>query len=525
MMALPSRQTLAARMSGGASGSARRGSPGLNTAQPLEPASGGSVVLNEEWDITEMDAEARRLLRCPLPEVVGLDFWDAVPESVAEQHQGTTLHAMFTLQRHAFVVHDPFEDNWIQYTFRRRLTAYVITVRDVGSSQKLQRLLDESDRYNQLLFEANPNAMWIFDATSLHILAVNQAAVQFYGVERHRFLTLSMGALFPDGAGAALLSALDASAGNGSGNRGLDAQLCKQQKADGQLVLVELASSYINWNGWRAVMVSLADVADRHLADRNLRRINAAMEQELAKVQLDLKNANRDLSAFTYALSNDLQAPLHAVNGFASMLSDKYSAVLDQSGRHFVERIQASTRQLAKLVDDLRTLAQLPVLSGELETIDLAPLCGRLIDGLRKRDPDRTVTLEMADCLPLMGDKNLLVTALVCLLENAWKFTSRKPEAWIRVGLLPGAVPDELVLMVSDNGSGFDKAYIGKLFTPFQRLHSSAEFPGHGLGLSIVKRVALRHGGRVWAETGDFGASFFMALPQRGAVDGQPGPA
>ena len=134
---------------------------------------------------------------------------------------------------------------------------------------------------------------------------------------------------------------------------------------------------------------------------------------------------------------------------------------------------------------------------------------------MRKRDPTRDVTIEMTGSLLLVGYKNLLITALSCLLENAWKFTSKKSEAWIKIGLQPGKAVGERVLVVADNGVGFDPVYSGNLFTAFQRLHSSADFPGNGLGLAIIKRVAQIHGGTVWAESTDkVGASFFMALPQ-----------
>jgi signal transduction histidine kinase len=109
----------------------------------------------------------------------------------------------------------------------------------------------------------------------------------------------------------------------------------------------------------------------------------------------------------------------------------------------------------------------------------------------------------------------MLVTALACLLDNAWKFTSRKEQSWIQVGLKADPASGNLVLQVSDNGAGFDAAYTGKLFTAFQRLHSSADFPGSGLGLAIVRHVAQLHGGQAWAVSADQGgASFFMSLPQ-----------
>jgi light-regulated signal transduction histidine kinase (bacteriophytochrome) len=329
---------------------------------------------------------------------------------------------------------------------------------------------------------------------------------------------LSLGALFPDGEGAALLNSL------GSSQEGRDLQpelrLCKQRKMDGQLVLVELAWGRFNWQGHQAVLVSLADVTERHLADSALRRGNAVLEEELARQQSELNNTQRDLTAFMQAMSSDLQDSLHVANGFAARLAEKYSAVLDEQGRHYVSRIQASTRQLAGLIDDLRTLVQLPQQAGNIENIDLVPMCNAIIADLRKRDPGRVVMFEVETTLPLAGDERLMVTALACLLENAWKFTSKKTEAWIKVALLPGKTPGELVLRVTDNGAGFDAAYSAKLFTAFQRLHSSADFSGNGLGLAIVKRVAARHGGHVWAETTEqAGASFFMALPQGAASD------
>ena len=479
---------------------------------PLEQAGDGTVLLDEQGRITEANSRALELLHCALPALFGLDFWEAVPEEITEQHQSATGQALTFAARHAFVAHDKFEDKWVRYAFTRQSPGYVVSLRDVSSTQRLLDVLEDSERYNQLIFEANPNPMWIFDDSSTRILAVNQAAVEFYGIARKKFLTLGMDALFPEGEGAALLDSL--ASGKGVREGQLELRLCQQQKADGQQVLVELACGPLSWNGQQAVFVSLADVSQRHLADGALRRVNAELEQELARCQSELGKARRDVAAFTRAVSHDLQGPLHAVNGFAKMLAKNYSTALDASGLHYVNRIQASTRQLAKLVDDLRTLVQLPELSGNPEKFDLVPVCRALVDDLRKREPGRNVAIEMDASLLLVGDKGLLATALACLLENAWKFTSKKAEGWIKVGLMPGSRRGELVLLVSDNGAGFDMAYSGKLFTAFQRLHSSADFPGNGLGLAIVKGVAALHGGKVWAETADqAGASFFMALP------------
>lgn len=270
------------------------------------------------------------------------------------------------------------------------------------------------------------------------------------------------------------------------------------------------------------MLVSVSDVAERHISDRTLRQENTELKLALSSANEALKNANRDVSALTYALSHDMQVPLHVVNGFAAILAKKYGDLLDHSGRHYINRIQDSTRLMAELVDDLRRLVQLPQRSGSLEKLDVSALCAAIIDDLRFRDPGRTVTFEVNAGSTIAADKTLLVIALSCLLDNAWKFTSKKDDAWIKVAVIAGDQPGELVLQVSDNGEGFDLAYSDKLFAPFQRLHSAADYPGNGLGLVTVKRVAERHGGRVWAESSPTGASFYMALPQSLAPHATP---
>jgi PAS domain S-box-containing protein len=473
----------------------------------------GIILLDDKGSVLDANAQALEFLHRSLSTVSGYSLWDVLPQEIAEQHEEAFETALATSQRYTFVVHQSFENSWVEYTFRHRTGGYVVNLREAGPAQKYQRLLEDSKRYNQLIFEANPNAMWVFDLESLRIFAVNLAAVKFYGISRKVFMTLGMEALFPEGEGAELLCSLRLDKDSSDGPP--EMRLCKQKKMDGKEVLVELAWSYVKWDGHQAVLVSLADISDRHLADSVLKKSNTALQQTLLTQQQALKTAQHDLLTFTKAVSTDLQDSLHVANGFASKLAEKYSLALDEQGNHYVRRIRASISQLSRLVDDLRTLAQLPLACGAPEVVDLAPVCLALLSNLRKHDPGRNVTLEMSDNLYLHGSKNLLTTAMTCLLENAWKFTSKKPEAWIRVGLQPGKTPDELVLAVTDNGAGFDPVYGSNLFTAFQRLHSSAEFPGNGLGLAIIKRVAELHGGTVWAESPDqMGASFFMTLAQ-----------
>ena len=482
----------------------------------------GRLVLNAQWEIIEVNARALVLLNCRMRALHGFDLWDVIPEEITDAFQDNTNNSLATSPHHSFVAHDKFEGTWIEFAFKREGLGFVLNLRDVACVKKLQRLLDDSERNNRLIFEVNPNAMWVFDARSLRILAANQAATAFYGISPKRFLTLNMSALFPPGDDAELLVYL--ASAKESRHHQLAPVLCKQLKMDGQVVLVELTCGNVAWHGHPAVLVGLADVSRRHAEDRLSKLAHSEHDQELESLKSGLANSERDLNALIFALSHELRGPLHAVNGFAAMLGDKYGVVLGDIGQHYVNRIQGSSRQMAKLVHYLLTLAQLPALSAKLEMVDLALVCKAIVADLRSGDLSRSVAFEMDTHMSVWGDRSLLTIAMACLLENAWKFTSRKDEGWIKVGLQPGKTSSERVMVITDNGAGFDSAYTDKLFKPFQRLHSSADFPGNGLGLAIVQRVAERHHGSVWAQSDPFGATFFMALPQVEASEPQKVP-
>ena len=479
----------------------------------LDLSQDGLVLLNSEGQITAMNTEAQRILNCADRDFSGLDFWEAMPPTVAELHQVDAVQAVERLQKHSFVAHRVFEGDWFEYTFKPHSEGCVVNLKEVTAIQSLQCLLAESEFTNRLLFKENPNAMWVYDMATSHILDVNQAAIDFYGILKNNFINLKLGALFPDGSGAALLSSVSVADATK-----VTLQICRQVKGDGTVVLVELASSRISWHGQEATLVTLADVSERHISDRTLRRENTQLKLALSCQNDELKNARRDVNSFAYALSHDLQVPLHAASGFTAMLAEKYGPVLDDKGRHYISRIQASTRKMAELVDDLRTLVQLPQLAGELEKLDVGVLCATIIDELKIQHPDRSVIFDVQTGSWICANRRMLLTALSCLLKNAWKFTGKKSAAWIKVAVIPTDTHGELVLQVSDNGVGFDAEYSNKLFMAFQRLHSSADYAGNGLGLVTVKRVAERHGGRVWAESTPTGASFFMALPQTQAL-------
>jgi PAS domain S-box-containing protein len=255
------------------------------------------------------------------------------------------------------------------------------------------------------------------------------------------------------------------------------------------------------------------DMTDRRNAEEELRRANEQLEQRVRERTMALAATNNELEAFSYSVSHDLRAPLRGVDGFANILLQKYSASLDEKGRHYLERIRAASQRMARLIDDLLRLSRITRAELRRAPVDLGALAAEVASDLRQADPGRQVEILIADDLRARGDRELLRIVIENLVGNAWKFTSKTEEARIEVGT---AVHDgERSFFVRDNGVGFEMEYRDKLFTPFQRLHEEAEFEGTGIGLATVQRIVRRHGGRVWAEgKPNEGATFSFTLPE-----------
>jgi len=239
---------------------------------------------------------------------------------------------------------------------------------------------------------------------------------------------------------------------------------------------------------------------------------------DIKAAEAALRMSNHELEAFSYSVSHDLRSPLSSINGYSRLLARKVAGIVDADVEHYVTRIQAGTRQMEQLIEGLLSLAAISRTLLGHEPVDLSAMAHSIIDECQVRDPGRSALVKIESGLQTRGDARLIRAMMDNLLQNAWKFTSKTVRAEITVGQKSGA--DGLpVFFVSDNGAGFDMAYVNKLFTPFQRLHGVTEFPGMGIGLATVSRVIARHGGQLWAEAAPGrGARFFFTLPGAGAT-------
>jgi PAS domain S-box-containing protein len=263
------------------------------------------------------------------------------------------------------------------------------------------------------------------------------------------------------------------------------------------------------WLSWKAiaspargrVYAAARDVTDARRAARELQQYAA-----------ELSASNHELESFSYSVSHDLRAPLRSIDGFSQALLEDCGDRLGAEGEGYLRRIRNAAQHMGRLIDDLLKLARVTRADLHFEPVDLSAIARTAFAALREAHADRAVDCHVQPGLRATGDPRLLQIAMTNLIENAWKFTSKRSHAEIEFGAVDenGRAPE---YFVRDNGAGFDAAYATKLFGAFQRLHQPADFPGTGIGLATVQRIVTRHGGRVRAEgVVDRGATFSFTL-------------
>jgi PAS domain S-box-containing protein len=272
---------------------------------------------------------------------------------------------------------------------------------------------------------------------------------------------------------------------------------------------------------------TVRDITAEREAEAEVRTLTAELEARVEQRTAELELSNKNLQAFSYSIAHDLRTPLRGLNGFSEALLEEFGELLGETGCSYAERIQAASERMGTIIDDMLRLSQVTHTDMNLEAVDLSAEVAAIADGLRSVDPGRRVSFAIQEGVWVTADPILIRTVLDNLIENAWKFTAGREDAIIEFAATTTATAtatataDDATVCcyVRDNGAGFDPAYVHKLFQPFQRLHTTLEFPGTGVGLASVQRIIERHGGHTWAEgTVDGGATFYFTLdPQDSA--------
>lgn len=250
------------------------------------------------------------------------------------------------------------------------------------------------------------------------------------------------------------------------------------------------------------------DITDIREAEKEIRTLNAALEERVRARTAELERAVDELGAFSYSVSHDLRSPLRAMAGYSDLVLEEDGERLSESSREHLQRIRASSVRMAGLIDGLLSLSRLSRATRNDTKVNLSEIARGIMGELRTADPGRSVEVLVEEGLEAVADAGMIQVVMQNLLSNAWKFTRSTPNARIAFGRSARGE-----YFVRDNGVGFDASQKAKLFRPFERLHRTDEFEGTGIGLATVQRIIHRHGGRIWAEGRvDGGASFHFVL-------------
>lgn len=366
---------------------------------------------------------------------------------------------------------------------------------DITEQKKAEEALRESEERYRSLLQLSPNALAVHSGGKF--VYMNDAGIEMLGASEEGEVVGRPVLDFVHDDSKKLARQRMRQVG-----RGEEAGPVEQKwvRLDGSVIDMEAAATPITYLGEPAAQIVLRDITARKKAER---------EAELRIAELTRSNA--ELEQFAYAVSHDLRVPLRSLDGFSRILLEDYSERLDEEGRGYLGRIRASSTKMGEMVENLLDLSRLTRAEMHSESVDISEIARSAAADLRSENPGRRVEVIVAGGLKAEGDRHLLKTALSNLMDNAWKFTRRSPRARVVVGQIEQE--GRPVYFVRDNGVGFDMAHAGKLFAPFQRLHSDKEFEGAGIGLTAVSRIIDRHGGRVWAEgEPDKGATFYFSL-------------
>ena len=255
------------------------------------------------------------------------------------------------------------------------------------------------------------------------------------------------------------------------------------------------------------------DITDRKKAEGELNKLNEGLEQIVNERTAQLKEANKELEAFSYSVSHDLRAPLRAIHSYTRILEEDYQGKLDEEGKKAIGTILRNSKKMGELIDDLLAFSRLGKKELTNSDVNMNALAKSIVRDLLTTEIENKLDLNIQPLRPASGDSALIRQVWINLISNAIKYSGKNERIVIDIGCQEKE--NMIVYYVKDNGVGFDMKYYSKLFGVFHRLHSEEEFEGIGVGLAVVQRIVTRHQGQVWAESKlNEGATFYFSLPK-----------
>jgi PAS domain S-box-containing protein len=455
-----------------------------------------------------------RDLGVPPEEVIGKLDYDLYPKDLADKYRADDRRIMETGETDEFDEEYPLGgERRIVHTIKTpvrdengAVTGVLGVFWDVTNTKRAEEALRQANAYNRNLIEASLDPLVTISPDG-KITDVNTATEKVTGGLRTELIGTDFSDYFTDPE--------KARAGYQQVFREGSVQdyALEIRHRDGHTTPVLYnAALYRDEHGEAAgILAAARDITARRKAEEEVRKLNESLEQRVRDRTAELEAANKELEAFTYSVSHDLRAPLRHVDGFSKLLVEDFGPRIPEEARHYLDRIQAGTRQMGQLVDDLLNLSRIGRREPSLQITGLNSLVEEVIAELKTENPGRRIQWKIASLPFVECDPMLMKQVLVNLLSNAVKFTRPREETVIEVGTQKREGHDEI--FVRDNGVGFSMKFADKLFGVFQRLHRAEDFEGTGVGLATVQRIIHKHHGEVWAESElGRGATFCFTL-------------
>jgi PAS domain S-box-containing protein len=366
------------------------------------------------------------------------------------------------------------------------------------------RLSEEKYRF---LFERNPASMLIYERGTLRILAVNEAFCIHYGYSNDEVLSMFLPDLYP--VEEKLPIAELAKKILGHSNVGEWHHI----KKDGSVITIIANSNDLVYQGQRARIAVVTDIAERKKAELEIKRLNQALEERVAERTAQLVSINKELESYSYSISHDLRAPLRAILGFSQILSTRHKLSLNNEGRQYVDYIVEASIRMEQLINDLLDYSRLGRKSISIHTVQLHSILDSIIRDFKQKTEEINARILIGKNLPeIQGDESLLRQIFTNLIENAINY--RRTDTMLEIKIDFTLEANKIIIAVADNGIGIPGEHWEKIFNIFQRLHNDEKHPGTGIGLATVKKSVNMLNGEIWVNSiVGKGSTFFIQLP------------